>query len=223
MNHASIIETRAAERYLLGELLPREREAFETHFFECPECAGDVYAGHLLAQGAHAFFSEAQVETATPIRHEPKTRWSSWFRFPGAVPAAAAFALLTFTVYQNAILYPALRRVAAESAMPMVLPSAVLVPAARSAVPAISVPPSAPFLQLSLTLPPTTTLGSYRCELHDNLGRVLWTMPVSVGPTADDINLLVPAGQLVAGTYKIVMRDGGRRAMDPFQFQLVRQ
>jgi len=222
MNHASIIETRAAEKYLLGELSPREREAFETHFFECPECAGDVYAGHLLAQGTHAYFSETQVVTATRVRHAPKTRWSSWFRFPGAVPAAAAFALLTLTVYQNAILYPGLRRVAAESAMPRVLPSAVLVPAARSAVPTVSVPPSAPFLQLSLALPPTRNPGDYRCELHDDLGRVLWTMPVSVGRNADDINLLVPTGQLVDGIYNVVLRDGAR-AMDPFQFQLVRQ
>lgn len=222
MNHSYIVETKAAERYLLGELLPRDREEFETHFFECAECAGDVYAGHLLAQGAHAYFREAQLETATQIRHVPKARWSSWFRFPGSVPAAAAFALLTLTVYQNAILYPGLRRVAAESAMPRVLPSAVLVPAARSAIPTISVPLSAPFLQLSLTLPPTRNPGDYRCELHDDLGRVLWTMPVSVGRSADDINLLLPARQLVGGTYKVVLRDGGR-AIDPFQFQLVRQ
>ena len=175
-----------------------------------------------MAQGAHAFFREAPIETA-PIRHERKARWSSWFRLPGGLPAAAAFALLTFTVYQNAFLYPVLRRVAADSATPRVLPSAVLVPAARSAVPTISVPPSAPFLQLSLALPPTTSPGSYHCELHDNLGRVLWTMPVSVGRTADDINLLLPTAQLVAGTYQVVLRDGSRRAIDPFQFQLVRQ
>jgi hypothetical protein len=223
MNHALSIETRAAERYLLGELLPMERDAFEQHFFECPECASDVCAGSALAHGAYAFFSEVPVETARPIRQTTATGWRSWFAFPRGIPAAAAFALLTFTVYQNAKLIPGLDRMAAESVRPRLLPSAVLVPASRSALPSVSVPASAPFFQLLLELPPTRSSGKYGCELRDDLGRSLWSMQVSVAGATEDINLLVPAGQLSAGTYEIVLRGTDKRDTDPFRFKLIRQ
>lgn len=223
MNHALSIETKAAERYLLGELLPNERDAFEQHFFECPECAGDVCAGAVLVDGAHAFFSEAPVERARPICQTTGRPWRSWFSFPAGIPAAAAFALLTFTLYQNAMLLPGLRQVAAESSRPQVLLSAVLVPATRSALPPVSVPASAPFFQLSLALPPAMSSGKYHCELRDDVGRSLWSLQVSVAAAAEDINLLIPAAQLGAGTYEIVLRGTDKRDTDPFRFKLIRQ
>ena len=223
MNHALSIESKAAERYLLGELLPVERDAFEQHFFECPLCASDVCAGSALAHGAYAFFSKVPVETARPIRETTAKAWRSWFAFPAGIPAAAAFALLTFTAYQNAILLPELHRVAAESARPRLLPSAVLVPASRSVLPSVSIPASAPFFQLSLALPPIRSAGKYDCELLDEFSRSLWSMQVSVTATAEDINLLVPAGRLADGTYEIALRGTDKRDIDPFRFRLIRQ
>jgi hypothetical protein len=223
MNHSLSIETKAAERYLLGELLPMERDAFEQHFFECPECASDVCAGSALADGAYTFFSEVPVEKAAPIRQTIATAWRSWFAFPAGIPAAAAFVLLTFTAYQNAILLPGLRRASAESARPRLLPSAVLVPGSRSTLPSVSVPTSAPFFQLLVQLPPTWSSVKYDCELLDDLGRALWSMQVSVAVATEDINLLVPATQLATGTYKIVLHDTDKRDTDLFRFKLIRQ
>jgi hypothetical protein len=222
MNHALSIESKAAERYLLGELLPLEREDFEQHFFECPQCANDVCAGSALAHGAYKFFSEVPVETVAPIRQTTARPRRPWFAFPVGIPAAAAVALLTFTAYQNAILLPGLHRIAAESARPRLLPSAVLVPASRSAPPSVSVPASAPFFQLSLALPPIRSSGKYSCELRDR-ARSLWSMQVSVTAMAEEINLLVPAGQLADGAYEIVLRGAGNRDIDPFRFMLIRQ
>ena len=223
MNHALSIETKAAERYLLGELLPMERDAFEQHFFECPECASDVCAGSALAHGAYTFYSEVRAVKAASIRRTIAAAWRSWFSFPAGIPAAAAFALLTFTAYQNAILLPGLRRVAAESARPRLLPSAVLVPASRSALRSVLVPNSAPFFQLLLDLPPTKGSGKYDCELLDDLGRDLWSMQVSAAAATEDINLLVPATQLANGTYEIALRDTDKRDIDLFRFKLIRQ
>jgi hypothetical protein len=223
MNHSLSIETKAAERYLLGELLPKERDAFEQHFFECPQCASDVCAGSALAHGVHKFFSEAPVARGRPIRQTTAMAWRSWFAFPAGIPAAAAFVLLTFTAYQNAILLPGLRRVSAESARPRLLPSAMLVPGSRSTLPSVSVPTSAPFFQLLLELPPTMSSGKYDCELLDDLGRALWSMEVSVAVATEDINLLVPATQLATGTYEIVLHDTDKRDTDPFRFKFIRQ
>ena len=44
MNHSEAVEMMATERYLLGELSPELREAFEEHYFDCQECALDLRA-----------------------------------------------------------------------------------------------------------------------------------------------------------------------------------
>jgi hypothetical protein len=45
IDHQQAIEKLMAERYLLDELGPQERDAFEAHLFECVECFEQVRAG----------------------------------------------------------------------------------------------------------------------------------------------------------------------------------
>ena len=54
MDHNEAVQQMATEKYLLGELPPELREAFEEHFFDCPECAMDL-------RTAAAFVEEATV------------------------------------------------------------------------------------------------------------------------------------------------------------------
>jgi len=42
MDHNLASETYAAERYLLDEMPPEERDEFEEHFFSCRVCGEDV-------------------------------------------------------------------------------------------------------------------------------------------------------------------------------------
>ena len=56
----------ATERYLLDEMSPELREAFEEHMFECTECALDVRSGNV-------FLSEAKV-TGTESGSQPRIR-----------------------------------------------------------------------------------------------------------------------------------------------------
>src|SRR5262249_16067528 len=50
-------------RYILGELTGDDRDRFEEHFFECPECTEDVRALTVFQANARAVFRE---EAATP-------------------------------------------------------------------------------------------------------------------------------------------------------------
>ena len=70
----------AAERYILDDLEPAERDAFEEHFFDCTECTADVRDAAKVADG---------VRTGTrvvPVKHY--SRWAA-----AAAGAAVAIGL----------------------------------------------------------------------------------------------------------------------------------
>ena len=52
MDHSEAVRSKAAERYLLGEMTPVAREEYEDHFFGCTECAQEVQAGAVFIDSA---------------------------------------------------------------------------------------------------------------------------------------------------------------------------
>jgi Putative zinc-finger len=86
MNHQLAVNTKATERYLLGELDDDSRSAFEEHYFSCRACADDVRTAAQFVDNAKAVMSAGRI---------PGSRW-----FPGAwaesrvlIPAALAACL----------------------------------------------------------------------------------------------------------------------------------
>ncbi len=89
MNHHLAINTRATERYMLGELDGESRLAFEEHYFSCRECADDVRA-------AAEFVDNAKAVMALEEKHSKNTARSGWFPWAmpqGFVPVAMAACL----------------------------------------------------------------------------------------------------------------------------------
>jgi hypothetical protein len=66
MDHEKSISTHAAEGYLLGELTPPERDAFEEHFFECDECGQTVRDGAAFRDGMRALGKESRFQFRRP-------------------------------------------------------------------------------------------------------------------------------------------------------------
>ena len=54
MTHADAASTQAVERYLLGELSSQQRDEFEAHLFDCPECAEDLRAAAIFLDNSRA-------------------------------------------------------------------------------------------------------------------------------------------------------------------------
>ena len=113
MNHDEAVQEMATERYLLDELSPELREAFEEHMFDCQECAFDVRAGNVFLTEAKVqlpaiIASAAPVEQARPdlgreLGREPRQSKKPWWSFI-TVPAFAvpAFAMLLAVIaFQN--------------------------------------------------------------------------------------------------------------------------
>jgi hypothetical protein len=103
MDHLQAQATNAAERYFLGEMSEPERFDFESHYFECEECAGDVRAVHAFADGIKAVGQDADLSRKPWAGRRPASRWFGWW-----VPALAA-GLAMVALYQGLIVIPGLR------------------------------------------------------------------------------------------------------------------
>jgi hypothetical protein len=121
MDHNLASETYAAERYLLGEMPPEERDEFEDHFFSCRVCGEDVQVASMFIENAKALYRQRELETSPALKKARLWRdwlkrdwltrdWIGWLRLPVTAPAFAALALAAVVCYQNAVLIPSLRK-----------------------------------------------------------------------------------------------------------------
>jgi len=111
MNHEQAVQEMATERYLLDELSPELRDAFEEHMFDCAECALDVRAGNVFMTEAKVQLPEiaARAAVQAPVRPAParaKKSWWSVFTSPvfGPAFAAPAFAALLAELHVRSLI-----------------------------------------------------------------------------------------------------------------------
>ncbi len=127
MEHQKALDTKASERYLLGEMSEPERFEFEAHYFDCGVCAGDVCTGAVLARGVKAVCAEdaALRPHTTLVMESPRRSWFAWLSFPALAPAALAISLACVAGWQAFVTIPGLRWASASQALsPIVLRAA---------------------------------------------------------------------------------------------------
>ena len=213
MDHSEAVKQMAAERYLLNELPPDLRDAFEQHFFDCPECALDVRA-------AAAFVNEAKVQlpaiaeqsepiapkgSGTPVK---KRSWLDWLRPLFSTPAIVApvFATLLVVIgFQNLVTFPALRTAATE---PRLLPSVALHTGTRAGDHPVIEADRKVGVILRVEVPDQTAYSSYTVDLYDPAGKLAWTQNFSsaaIGAQDDSISLMLPGAGLRQGSYQLAI------------------
>ena len=208
MNHSEALQQMAAERYLLDELKPEEREAFEEHFFECPDCALDLRAGVAFVDEAKdqlpALVANLPASVAAPVPVPASTakvnRWFSWGLPSFAVPAFAA--LLLVLGYQNLVTLPALRTAASE---PRLLPWAAPHGQTRGAnLKLQATRTGGVVLPIDLSmLSGTAAYPSYALRLTDAQGKQVWSgkapAPVDTDSATQRLSLVIPGSGLRDG------------------------
>jgi putative zinc finger protein len=102
IDHRQAIEKLMAERYLLDELGPQERDAFEAHLFECVECFEQVRAGTEFVRYVKRIGAEAPAVPVAGSRWQ--AFWSHAFR-PAPVFALLFFAFSGFSLYQATVIH----------------------------------------------------------------------------------------------------------------------
>ncbi len=106
MDHQQALKSQVCEKYLLGELSPELREAYEEHYFSCAECAMQ------LRSAAELIGASQQILPRTPaigakVHAAPKRGgWFKWLQPAIAIPVFAS--LLLLVGYQNFVTIPGL-------------------------------------------------------------------------------------------------------------------
>ncbi|MGA2277484.1 MAG: zf-HC2 domain-containing protein [Terracidiphilus sp.] len=226
MDHSEAIRQKAAEGYLLNELTPEVRAAFEEHYFGCTECALDLRAGS-------AFIEEAKVQlpklaSPLPVQSKPRVKRSwrlSWLQPAFAAPAFAS--LLLVLGYQNLVTLP---RLQAAANQPRLLSQIPLHGAMRGAPLSITASRKQG-IALPIDLPVQVsdgTYASYSLNLIDPHGQLVWTGSVAASRASEDdgqqISLVLPGAMLQDGSYSMtvsgVTASGERSGIDQYIFNL---
>ena len=241
MDHSQAVQQMAAERYLLNELTPEARDAFEEHVFDCPECALDLRAAAALVDEAKVQLPPMIAEQGAPPQPTPlsgaikpkakRDRWFSWARPAFAMPAFAA--MLLVLGYQNFVTLPALRW---EATQPRLLS---WVPAHGATRGGVHIPISADHkhgVALPIDLSEETVAPehegaaytSYAFDLLDSQGKLIWSGSVAApraSETSQHVLLAIPGARLQNGTYTVAVSGvdphGNHISIDRYGFDLV--
>ena len=120
MDHKQAVELHLAVKYVLGELPPVQRDEYEDHYIDCPECAKDVYAAASFTDTARDVFRQEARDKA-PVRAHGRAQsgWFAWLRPVVAVPMFAA--MLLVLGYQSLVSLPHWKSVATRATASRVL------------------------------------------------------------------------------------------------------
>jgi hypothetical protein len=220
MDHAEVVRRQMTERYLLDELDSAERDEFEGHFFDCPECAADVHAGTVFIDQSKIVLAEkATAEQPEPILTPAQPGWFSWFRPVFALPATAL--LLLVVAYQNMVTIPYMSH---RLNTPQVLPfAAVNVGTYGSDAPAVVTHPGESFL-VFVRIPPDSAFVRYTAELYDPERNLEWNLAFVPQNGQDEYPVQVPGKNWKAGRYALTVSGmtaaGERKEIGNAQFEV---
>jgi hypothetical protein len=232
MDHNEAMRLQAAEKYVLGKL-PREQHAeYEEHYFDCSACAEEIKATVAFMEGARQVVREEALEPVGARVLAPAVPgFFSWLRPAFVVPVFAA--LLVFIAYQNSVTIPGLRQSLSRTAIAEVAKSFSLVSlGARgegSSSLKIGVGPREDF-NLVVDMPGNSPTG-YTCQIQEESGKTLVTLPVSSEEAKSTVTLIMRGGSLQPGKYNFLIftgeaptaqtADGHAAAREPFVIEFV--
>jgi hypothetical protein len=209
MTHDNAIKSLAAERYILDDLEPAERDAFEEHFFDCTICADDVRDCAKFADGVRT--SDARVKV-------PAVGRFNWW-------AAAASVFAALLGYQSLVVVPHMQmamhtKTQTVPVMRLAAETTVLEPQSRGKGEPVKVrrDEAVPF---TIAIPTKDPYAIFICEIRDAANHVRASLSVPAREANDPVPLVVAPGVLSSGNYQLVIRGGDREiAAYPFTMEV---
>lgn len=198
MNHETAVKGRAAERYVLAEMNPQERDAFEEHFFSCGPCAEEIRLLSVFVENAKAVLREPGEpwplqRSAPPAR--PPQRW-----FGGLFPSFAMGGLATFFAVMLAVQVGTNHQLLEARLAPAI----VLHGQSRGAIPPIA---AGQPLNLLIALEEPVQGPQIAAEIRDEAGAVVKRIAASLSTASAEsgLSLYMPDPKLKPGRYAVVI------------------
>jgi anti-sigma factor RsiW len=232
MEHEQAVRNLAVECYLLGEMTPGERDAFEEHYFECAICGEDVRAASQFLRDMKGIFEAGRAQAAvTGKAREPRpTRWiwPAWLQ--PQLAAAAIVVLAAVAGVETWSTIPGLRRQVEEANTPRIAKYQVLRPQTRGAATALNVPAGGSAV-LVFDLPEFPRLLSARglkFVVKSADGRAVFEVAGGSLEPGDPVTLSIPQLDLPAGNYTLFVETApetgkGGQALGQYPFIIQRQ
>jgi len=201
MDHDLAVKSQACEKYLLGELSPDLRDAYEEHYFSCAECATQLrMAAQLVGVGQQIFVQTPAPAVAAGTRIVQESGgWLGWFRPAMAIPVLAA--LLLVVGYRNLVMIPQLK----ESRAPRVLPMFSLISANTrgETVPTLTTQPDQP-VGLYVDVPADAAYSTYGISLLEPYGKTTPLRSLSYAEAQKTQVVVVNPGK-ISGKYTLII------------------
>ena len=199
MDHDLAVRSQACEKYVLGELSPDLRDAYEEHYFSCAECATQLRMAAELVGAGQQIFAQTPAVAADASIIQGSGGWLRWLRPAIAIPVLAT--LLLVVGYQNLVMIPQLK----ESPAPRVLPMFSLISATSrgETVPAFTTQPNQP-LGLSVDVPADAAYSTYGMSLLDPSGRTTPLRSLSYAE-AQKTQVVIVNPEKNSGKYRLII------------------
>lgn len=233
MEHERAVRNLAVESYLLGEMTPGERDAFEEHYFECGICAEDVRTASQFIEDAKGILGSdrSYVPAPAPGREirEPRSpgwNWAAWLQPQFAVALVAVFGIVAAVETFSTI--PGLKRQVSEISAPRPVRSMVLRPQTRGASTVLTVRQGEPVLLTldGLELPPGPS-SRLQFVVKSDGDRDVLAFSGEYPGIDEPVIVSFPKMDLPAGSYvlhvELTSPAGSARELGRYPFELKRQ
>jgi len=213
MEHEEAVRLHAAARYAAGQLSEEQRDAFEEHYFDCPECAREVRMEQVFAANLRAELKD--------FDEQPVSLWEGLRRRFGLSPA------LAFSLAANAAMAVMIGLIFLNGSrsgdVPRFLSSYYAPGPAHGAGQAYPVPPGSASMLVRVPAP-TEKYSSYSYEILDAGGKTE-SLGSAVPPAGEAVDLFleVPVRRLSGGDYTLVLTGSpGNRVVSQSKFHISR-
>ena len=205
MTHQEATQIGAVDRYLLNEMEPETRDAFEEHYFDCQECSTELRATAAFIDAAKKEFKDHPKVKPVTNQSTAQSRFNLLWK-PAVLTFALAASLLVI-VYQNVVVYPHYKSEIAQLEAPAVLPTVSLIGAnSRGAAnPTVGIGNSKR-VQLVFDIPAQDRFTRYEAALYAPSATLLGKTQISSQAAKDTVTMDAPTGTLQTGTYHLVVK-----------------
>ncbi len=206
MEHTLAQQTNTIDKYFLNELSLDERQAFEEHMFDCPECAERVRDDFAMISDLKSVLAEPAPVKA-PAFQKAANRWKEWFRPMMLAPSFAALALLCVVGYQNTVSIP-------EMLQPQVLDTTPFVSTTRGAAPQTAlVRHGAALFAVNFEVVSPSLPQRYTCEFVSESKVTVATIDCGAHPTSEfTLSVLLPVAKFSTGGYTMILRSSDKQS-----------